>query len=371
MNILHTEKLTGWGGQQNKDIKEMLALREFGHEVYLICSPGSKISKRAKELNIQIFEINMEKYNHFITIPKLLHIIRKYSIDVVITHGSTDSWTGGLAGRISLRSPVLIRERHNLFPIRGCVSRWLHTTLFHYIFSVSDAVTDYLLEIGVKRKKIFQLPSSVDVVKFKSKKSTLRKEFNIPDNAVVVGIFTTLEKKKGLYDFFEASKLLLKKYRNLYLVYGGEYGGANSPEEKDRINAEYKKEGFDLDRIIWTGRRYDPENVMKGFDIFLFPSHSEGLGTVILEGMASKLPVITWDKKPMSELAQYGVNGFTAEFGNIKKMAAEVEKLIVDPELRKKMGAESLKIAEENFTDECLKANLKKYLSEITKKRSK
>ena len=46
MNILHTETLKGWGGEQNKVINEMVALKELGHNVYLICNPASEISKK-------------------------------------------------------------------------------------------------------------------------------------------------------------------------------------------------------------------------------------------------------------------------------------------------------------------------------------
>ena len=40
------------------------------------------------------------------------------------------------------------------------------------------------------------------------------------------------------------------------------------------------------DKIIFTGFRNDAANVIKSFDIYVFASHSEGLGTVLLEAMS-------------------------------------------------------------------------------------
>ena len=54
MNILQTETLKGWGGQQNKIILESIALGELGHKVILVCNPGARIRERAEKHGIQI-----------------------------------------------------------------------------------------------------------------------------------------------------------------------------------------------------------------------------------------------------------------------------------------------------------------------------
>jgi len=44
MTVLHTETLKGWGGQQNKTLKELVATKNLGHDTHLVCN----LSKRKR-----------------------------------------------------------------------------------------------------------------------------------------------------------------------------------------------------------------------------------------------------------------------------------------------------------------------------------
>ena len=91
MNIIQTETLKGWGGQQNKVINECLALKKQGHEVILICNPNADIISFAEEKNINFITYPMNKRNFHKTIPFFLKLFKTKKIDLIITHGSTDS----------------------------------------------------------------------------------------------------------------------------------------------------------------------------------------------------------------------------------------------------------------------------------------
>jgi len=333
MNILQTETLKGWGGQQNKVINECRALLDMGHRVWLICNPGAQIAERACSLGIEVLEQEMNKRNFFRTIPFFLDVIKREQIDLLITHGSTDSWIGGLAGRLSRRRPVTLRERHNLFPIRSRLARWLHRSLFHGVLAISDAVADYLQEIGVSPERIHYLPDAVDIEHFAGAASIFRQEFHIPQDAVVVGTFTALRREKGVWDCFEVAKQVLRRSEVWFV-----FGGKQYPEIEAEITTYFQDNGYALDRVVWTGFRNDAPNVLAAFDIFLYPSHSEGLGTVILEAMASGLPIVVYDRRPMSDLVRHEANGLVAPFGDTVTLTDHTLELIRNAELRRAMG---------------------------------
>src|SRR5258708_38040439 len=46
LRILHSESSNGWGGQEHRTFREMLALRERGHTLELICVPGARLGER-------------------------------------------------------------------------------------------------------------------------------------------------------------------------------------------------------------------------------------------------------------------------------------------------------------------------------------
>jgi glycosyltransferase involved in cell wall biosynthesis len=88
-------------------------------------------------------------------------------------------------------------------------------------------------------------------------------------------------------------------------------------------------------------------------DIFLFtPRAPEGHPWVIVEAMAAGLPIISTDQGAIAESVIDGVNGFIVEKRNPQQIAERLKILIEDPELRRKMGRESRRLYEENFTEE-------------------
>ncbi|MGP1485910.1 MAG: hypothetical protein ACTTJC_07500 [Campylobacter sp.] len=77
MNILHTETLYNWGGEQRKILNEMAVLRDLGHEVALFCNPNSEILKRAKAENFRTIECEMNKKNFHKSLPALCKVIKE------------------------------------------------------------------------------------------------------------------------------------------------------------------------------------------------------------------------------------------------------------------------------------------------------
>ena len=222
MNILYTETLYNWGGQQNKVMNEMHSAQELGHNVILFCNPNSEISKRAREENFKVIECEMNKKNFHKTVPILCKILWQENIDVVISNGSTDSWVVAISKIFTRKKSVkFIRERHNEFPIKGFLSKFLHITLFDKIISVSPNVTKVLQKIGVKDEKIFFIPTFVDHEALNAVRSTFKEEFNIPKQAITLGMFSSLSRQKGVYEFANALKILMQENSDIYGIFGG------------------------------------------------------------------------------------------------------------------------------------------------------
>jgi sulfoquinovosyltransferase len=81
-------------------------------------------------------------------------------------------------------------------------------------------------------------------------------------------------------------------------------------------------------------------------DVFLMPSESETLGFVILEAMASGVPVVATAAGGIPDLILHGDTGFLYGIGDVDKAALYVNQLLKDPELRQRMGAAARREAE-------------------------
>ncbi|MDU2359338.1 MAG: glycosyltransferase family 4 protein, partial [Campylobacter concisus] len=202
---------------------------------------------------------------------------------------------------------------------------------------------------------LFFMPSTVDVEKIDSTKSTFRDEFHIAKDELVIGTFTSLYRKKGVFDFASAAKEILKT-KDATIVFSGNI----SDGTKEQIASMFDQK----DKIIFTGFRNDAANVIKSFDIYVFASHSEGLGTVLLEAMSSKVPVVVYDNAPMNVLVKDKERGLCAiNFDEISLKECILE-LINEPEKAKIYSQNAFKFVDENFSHKALKEAIRNLLEQ-------
>jgi glycosyltransferase involved in cell wall biosynthesis len=84
-------------------------------------------------------------------------------------------------------------------------------------------------------------------------------------------------------------------------------------------------------------------------DIFVYPSHAEGLPMAVIEAMASGLPIISTNVGGLPDLVQMGINGILVDPHCPDELATALRTLISDSDLRHSMQSESVRIASEGF----------------------
>jgi glycosyltransferase involved in cell wall biosynthesis len=89
---------------------------------------------------------------------------------------------------------------------------------------------------------------------------------------------------------------------------------------------------------------------LQGSHVYLLPSLDEGLPTVVLEAMASGVPVVATDCGGVSEAVTDGVEGLLVPPRDAEALAAALTRLWRDPELRRRMGEAGRRTATSNFT---------------------
>lgn len=94
-------------------------------------------------------------------------------------------------------------------------------------------------------------------------------------------------------------------------------------------------------------------DILLNADIFVFPPREqEGHPWVIIEAMAAGLPIISTDQGAITESVIDGMNGFIVDKQDPAQIAEKIMLLMQDDELRFRMGKESRRLYEENFTEE-------------------
>jgi glycosyltransferase involved in cell wall biosynthesis len=86
----------------------------------------------------------------------------------------------------------------------------------------------------------------------------------------------------------------------------------------------------------------DLVRIMHESDVFVFPSLCEGFGLVILEAMATGLPVITTDRTSGVDFIENGVEGYIIDAQNVEMIKMAIMKFVNSPEIIKEMGEKSI-----------------------------
>ena len=81
------------------------------------------------------------------------------------------------------------------------------------------------------------------------------------------------------------------------------------------------------ERIVFAGNRDDVLDCLRGFDLLVLPSISEGLPMVILEAMSAAKPVLAFDVGSVAEAVRDGVNGRLVEAGDYDAFIRQMRRL--------------------------------------------
>ncbi len=285
LTILHTESSTGWGGQENRTLKESIGLKKMGARVIIACQPDSRLAKTGSENDIEIRKIKMEKSFSPLAVAALLKVIRYENVNIICTHSGKDSMLGAIAGRLSSKKPKIVRTRHLALPI---TSRITYSLLPHKVVTVSGYVRKYLIEEkGIPADKVISIPTGVDLEIFNPAhvKPVSREELKIPPDAVIVGTIAILRRKKGHHTLLDAIPHILKEFPKTIFLFVGD------GPQKENIEKKIAELGITAN-VKLLGLRKDIPEILKTIDLFVLPTLQEALGTSFLEAMAMRKPVI-------------------------------------------------------------------------------
>jgi glycosyltransferase involved in cell wall biosynthesis len=273
MRILQVSSPLQLGGGETHVIELTEALRHLGHEVIVIGRRGAAVKPQIEFSFLNSFDMG--------TAVRLHSLLKREHFDVVHAHVARD-YPLVIAASYGLPIKVVL-TRHLLYPIK---SKFLYRRVDGWI-----APTKQILETlkPMKPRKAAVIPNWVDVEKFAYRPHGLHKP-------ITLGILGQISPHKGHDDAIEALRLLGPAHR-LLIAGKGEEGYV----------AELTKKSADLP-VSFEGFVSLPE-FFDAIDVLLVPSWEEPFGLVILEGMASGVPVIATSAGGPVDILRPGIDG--------------------------------------------------------------
>ena len=204
--------------------------------------------------------------------------------------------------------------------------------------------------------KIVQIYKAVDASVFRSRNdknvNKFRKELEVTTNTKLIGMVARFDTWKGHKTFLEAASIMLSKRNDLkFVVVGGLLNVDVVPTLKDYYNEvmQYRRDLGLEDKVIFLSHRDDIPEVLCGLDVFVCPSFREPIPGVILEAMASNVPIVASDSGGNVEQITHGKDGFLFRTGDAFALVESIESCLESPDLISKLTAEARKRVENQF----------------------
>jgi glycosyltransferase involved in cell wall biosynthesis len=151
---------------------------------------------------------------------------------------------------------------------------------------------------------------------------------------------------KGVGEFVESARQLKPRFPEVrFLLVGAPDSGNPTSFSISDLNS-WQREGC----VEWIGHSSDVANILKRSHIVCLPSYREGLPKSLIEAASVGRPIVTTNVPGCREVVTDGENGFLVPPRNSFALADAIQKLLINPPMRKTMGAAGRKRAVEEFS---------------------
>jgi glycosyltransferase involved in cell wall biosynthesis len=323
-----------------------------GHEVTLIASHiDEKLSNHSKVRWIKI-EVSMIPTvllkNIIFSVMSFQWLQRHRSeFDIIQTNGAITSAIADVNAvhfvhSAWLQSPAHISKgRKDLYGLY----QWFYSKINSYwekksfesssvLVAVSEQVKQELIGTGISEDKIYVVLNGVNLGEFYPAEQD-RTEISLP-NGVTLAFFAgdIRSNRKNLDTVLKA----LVNAPELHLAIAGKTEGSPYPQMSEELGVS--------DRVHFLGFRSDMADIMRAVDFFVFPSRYEACSLVMLEAMASGLPVITAKTAGGAELITNDCGFILSDPNSIQELTLSLNVLTQQPAVRIKMGEQASKVAQ-------------------------
>lgn len=296
---------------------------------------------------------------------QLVQIIHKEKPAIIHAHGYVAGTVAALAGPVS-GAKITICTLHNLFPpgANSVAKKALQVCgrSCKKLIAITNAVKESAARAGVNPDKFVIIPNGIDPAPYQQSynRDEIRSSLKINSNAPLILTATRLIPAKGIEVLLGAVANLKEKIPQLRTVIAGD-GPHRS--QLEQLCEKMELTGF----IQFLGERKDIPHLLAASDLVVVPSLAEGQSLIVLEGMASHLPVIASDVGGMREMIQDGKTGLLVPPANPTALAQAIGLVLADKNLAKRLGDDGAHFVESEMTLETMISRTRALYHEMLK----
>jgi len=336
----------GTGGAQESYTGLLLRLDRSKYDVRaLSLSTGSAV-QRIRRLGLSVDLI--DETDDEAAVRELTAYLRRHEIDLVHAH-MYRAEVVGVRAALAAGTPVIMATVHSsrVRSAEDVSALAALTPAMDRLIVPSAAIAAKLRAEGRGGAAFATIPNGVDLSRFDgpAPACALRRQFDVPHDAVLVGVVARLEPEKGHRHLVAAWPSVVERAPDAWLVIVGE--GSECEALRAQVAALPAQA---RERVIFTGRREDISAVTGDLDIAVLPSLREAQGISILEAMARRRPVVASAVGGVPEVVTDGLDGLLVPPADPDALADAIVRLALSPALRRELGEAGYRTVAERFS---------------------
>jgi glycosyltransferase involved in cell wall biosynthesis len=350
MFSLHVDTARTWRGGQNQVLLTVNGLRAIGERAALVAHPDGELRRRAAE-GLELVPLAPRTEMDLTAAWRFARVIKRLAPDVIHAHDPHGVAMASLALSLGASSsqgrlPALVASRRVDFHLKGnSFSRWKYRQVDCFI-AASEAIRQMLVTDGVPADRTVTVHEGIDIDHvLAAPPVNVHEAFWLPHHAPVVGNVAALVPHKGQRYLVDAAHLVVREIPDARFIILGD------GELREHLEKQVREHHLEK-HVLLPGFRTDVLGCIKGFDLFVMSSVTEGLGTSVLDAMACRRPIVATRTGGIPEIVEDGVNGLLTAPRDAASLAAAIVRALNDEGLRQRMGEAGFARVRERFTVE-------------------
>jgi glycosyltransferase involved in cell wall biosynthesis len=282
VRVLHLITELDIGGAERQLLALARALHQTGCEITVAYLHGhAPLQPAFHDAGIEVFALASRHKADPAAFLRLRRLVQQTQPDILHTHLIQADHLGAWAG-----APITVSTKHSLDYFRNHPN-WLVKLdrrvnhRFARFIAVSQVVKDHYCTVQkIPANKIDVIPNGIETALFANATPISRTSLNVPGNAPLIGCVGTISERKGQADLIAAMPDVWKHFPTAILLLVGD-----GPTRRD-----LEKQASD--RIRFLGHRDDIPAILHALDLYVQPSHTEGLPLAVIEAMAAGRPIV-------------------------------------------------------------------------------
>ena len=321
---------------------------------FLVYNEEGLLVQQLKDRGIPAYRLSMRHPYDLPAAFRLAALCRRLNIHIIHAQYLRENYIALLSRLLRPRTRVIYTNHFILDnnPLLRISNRLL-SRLQAQVIAVCDPGRDRMIRNGVDPRRIRVIHNGVDPAYWGTRgPSSLRKEFGIPDDAMLLLCGSRFAYDKG-HEYLISAIALLKNLAPCPFRF---ILANDGPFWEDR-----KKQAAELglmDTVVFTGPRKDIKNLYDGCDIYVNSSWHEALSFAIIEAMAEGLPVVATRMGGNTDIIREDErNGLLVTYGEAPELAETLARLMADAALRRELSENGQRSVRDKFNLDIMAAS--------------